>query len=137
MIAKNITREQLEKAATEVGVSIDVTTQKGTRHRVKVNPSEYALRNANGDRPYQRISLNHHGRERRVAAVCWHGFRDYFRACFAQAPDAEFKTALDHWRGSEDFERRFPASGDRNIGSQVQPLLIVDACRCPDRGWAR
>jgi hypothetical protein len=72
-----------------------------------------------------------------VSAVCWHGFRDFFRAVFAQVPEAVFQTAVDTWRGSEDFEARFPASGHRNIGPQIAPVMMADACRCPDRGIAR
>ena len=136
MIAKGITKAALEFAAASIGVSVTVTplNQKDSRHRVKVNPSDF--KNENGDRNYQRISLNYNGTERRVFAVCWHGFRDYFRACFEQYPDAVFTTALDKWEGSADFEARFPASGQTNIGSMVNPLRIVDACRCPDCGVA-
>lgn len=133
MQARFITAEQLEAAAALVGVAVVITTlnAKGDRHRVKVNPL-----GAIGERKYQRISLNMDGSERRVFAVCWHGFRDFFRACYAVAPDAVFRTALDVWDGSADFEARFPASGHVNIGSQFQPLMTADACQCPDRGMA-
>jgi hypothetical protein len=155
MLAKNVTREILESAASKVGVSLDITSlnQKGTRHRVKVNslPTEGNYRTATakdgttypvrfkderGDAPYQRESVGYGLAGRRVSAVCWHGFRDLFRAVFAQVPEAVFATAVDTWRGSEDFEQRFPASGHRNIGPQIAPVMMADACRCPDRGIA-
>lgn len=90
-----------------------------------------------GDAPYQRLSAGY-GRalEARVAAVCWHGFRDYFRAVYQLEPAARFQTALDTWQNSEDFEARFRSSGHRNIGSQACPVLACEACRCPDAGLA-
>lgn len=155
MIATNVTREILESAAQKVGVSLDVTTlnQKGTRHRVKVNsaptPANYRTATARdgrtyqvrfaderGDAPWQRESVGYGSAGRRVNAVCWHGFRELFRAVFAETPDAIFRTAVDTWRGSKDFEARFAESGNRNIGPRIAPVRMVDACRCSDRGIA-
>lgn len=136
MQARFITLEQLETAARETNVRVDVRglNDKGDRHRVKVNPSHD--KDSDGNRPYQRISASMFSNERRVAAVCWHGFRDFFRACFELAPNAVFRTAMDTWSGSEDFEKRFHASGHKNIGSQMAPMYACDACVCPDRGIA-
>ena len=148
MQASGITREQLEQAATQVGVSIetDSKNQKGTRHRVKLYPSVPASamtkggrrrKGEAGDAPYQRTSASIMFYDnRRVHAVCWHGFRDFFRACFEQEPNAVFRTALDTWKGSEDFEARFAASGHKNIGSQVAPCFAAEACRCGEEGYA-
>ncbi len=137
MIAKDITRETLEVAAAEIGVTIQTTTlnQKGTRHRVKVNPGSWKDADT-GDRKYQRESAGYNGGSRRVAAVCWHGFRDYFRACFEREPNAVFRTAMDTWDGSEDFEERYRESGHRNIGSAYFPTGACEACRCPESGRA-
>lgn len=149
MIASNVSLHTLESAAASCGLEIKTTTLSGSgrRHRVKVNPGKLppeALTPAGnrrkgevGDNRYQRVSLNMDGSERRVAAVCWHGFRDFFRACFAVEPDARFKTAMDTWGGSADFEARFAASGHRNIGSAFMPLRAADACRCEERGYSR
>ena len=155
MIASNVTHEILESAAKKVGVALVVTTmnQKGTRHRVKVNsaPTDanyrmatardgrtYQVRFADerGDAPYQRESVGYGSAGRRVSAVCWHGFRDFFRAVYAETPGATFRTAVDTWKNTEDFEARFPASGHRNIGPRIAPVMMADACRCPDRGYA-
>jgi hypothetical protein len=147
MLASGITREQLAKAAAEIGVAVVITTlnEKNTRHRVKVNPLVHeSQRTASGNRragtkgdaKYQRISASMFGNGRRVHAVCWHGFRDYFRACFKLAPDAVFRTSMDTWRGAQDFEARFRASGHRNIGSQACPVMAAEACRCGEEGMA-
>lgn len=136
MQARFITREQLELAAADVGVTLDLTTlnNKGDRHRVKVNPSDE--KDSDGNRPYQRISASPFGSNRRVAAVCWHGFRDFFRACYALAPDAVFRTAFDTWSGAADFEARYRESGHRNIGAPIAPISACEACVCPDSGLA-
>lgn len=155
MIAKGVSLSILEDAAQKVGVALDVTplNSRGDRFRVKVNsaPTDanyrtatakdgrtYPVRYADerGDAPYQRESASMFSGGRRVSAVCWHGFRDFFRAVYASTPGVVFVTGLDTWRGSEDFEKRFPESGHKNIGSQMAPVSIVDACRCPDRGMA-
>ena len=146
MQASNVSQSTLEAAAAEVGVSLDMTclNLKGTRHRVKVSPlvpdecyTKSGRRRAGdkGNAPYQRESAGY-SCGRRVHAVCWHGFRDFFRAVYAIEPDAVFRTALDTWKGSEDFEDRFAASGRRNIGSPVYPFYPADACRCDESGYA-
>ena len=90
-----------------------------------------------GDSRYQRTSASIMFHEdRRVHAVCWHGFRDYFRAVYMRVPGAVFRTAMDTWKGSEDFEARFRASGHKNIGSQAAPVCAAEACRCPSSGYA-
>ena len=133
MIANNINQQTLEEAAMVLGLRVEIqaTSGSGRRFRVKVSPGEE--RDEEGDRKYQRISASM-GRERRVAAVCWHGFRDFFRECFAIEPEASFKTAIDHWKGSEDFEERYQASGRRNAGSMMYPISHAEACRCPESG---
>ena len=148
MIASNVTRETLENAAAEIGVSVDVRTLSGSglRHRVKVSPlvgpSAYTAsgrrkRGPAGDAKYQRESASLYNAGARVHAVCWHGFRDFFRAVFKVCPDARFKTALDVWNGSDDFEARFRDSGQVNAGSPMAPIAHAAACRCPEAGWAR
>jgi hypothetical protein len=129
MIAKGISTEQLRTAAAAIDVSVEITTlnASGTRHRVKVNPGVERRR-------YGRIAA---ASGRRVHAVCWHGFRDFFRACFEHEPEAVFQTAFDTWRGSTDFEARYRESGHRNIGSQMMPMYACEACTCPDSGEAR
>lgn len=86
-------------------------------------------RDSRGDSKYQRESVGYGTAGRRVHAVCWHGFRDYFRKVYASTPDARFRTSIDTWRGAADFEARFQESGYRNIGPPIAPVQMVDACR--------
>jgi hypothetical protein len=153
MIAKNVSARVLVSAAQKIGVAIDVhpLNQKGDRFRVKVNSQTtvdnyrdakskdgdtYRVRYSDerGDAPYQREAVGYGSAGRRVHAVCWHGFRDFFRAVFVDSPDAVFQTGLDTWKGSADFEARFASSGYKNIGSPIAPVAMVYACRCSGRG---
>jgi hypothetical protein len=146
MLASKVTRKTLESAAAEIGVTLDMTSlnSAGTRHRVKVNPGARdgerfespSGRKGSPMSKYQRISTSTFNGGRRVHAVCWHGFRDFFRAVYRREPGAVFKTAFDTWKGSEDFEARFAFSGHRNIGSQVAPMMAAEACVCPSSGYA-
>ena len=66
MQARFITADQLEAAAAQIGVTVDIRTlnQKGDRHQVKVNPGPEPL----GKRNYQRISASSFS-DRRVIAL--------------------------------------------------------------------
>lgn len=84
---------------------------------------------------YQRMSAGYNAGERRVAAVCWHGHRDFMRAIYRRDPDARIKSAFADYRGSEEFEQKFPTTGDRNIGSMYYPTLAREACTCGHDEW--
>ena len=120
MIAQNITKEQLIEAANKVGVSLNLTTktQNGLTHRVKVNLE---------DKKYQRRGFHNN---RKVHAVCWHGFRDFLRACYELSPNAKFKTSVATYKHAGDFEKNFPITGYKNIGSQAFPMYYQNACDC-------
>ena len=67
---------------------------------------------------------------RRIHAVCWHGHRDFLRALFVRTPSAVVITAIARYEGSADFEASFAATGNQNVGSQMQPLRLDRACEC-------
>jgi len=145
MVASKIGAEVLERAARDVGVRVEINSLSATRHRVKVlpdvpsrcyTPAGHRRKGDAGDAPYQRESVGYGSAGRRVHAVCWHGFRDFFRAAFEHTPDAIFRTALDTWRGAQDFEARYAFSGTKNIGAPSAPTHFAEACRCPESGYA-
>ena len=67
---------------------------------------------------------------RRISAACWHAHRDVMLALFARIPDVRLVSASADYHGREHFLRSFEATGDRNIGSMVQPMAYRDACDC-------
>lgn len=147
MYAKGISKQQLLDAAAQIGIRADVDTlnDAGTRHKVKlypiVTPDMLTPRGyrkvRNGEKAttkYQRVGVGYMTAGRLVHSVCWHGFRDYFRACFERAPEAVFRTAIDTWKGSADFEARFRASGHRRVGPRIAPVRMASACVCGEEG---
>lgn len=135
MIIRKTTRDAVEKAANSVGIDVDTRDISASRGggrtlNVKVN-LPHGPDGAHNDRErYRRVS--HHGR--RVNAVCWHGFRDFFRTLFEYSPNAVIKTALATYDGPEGFEAVYPTTAEQNIGSRFEPLAIADACTCADSG---
>lgn len=140
MIASNVLSSTIRRAAEEIGVTVETSpiSSTGRRHRVKLyplvtddmrTPSGRRKKGTAGDAKYQRESVGFDP-GRRVHAVCWHGFRDFFRACYRMEPNAKFYTAFDKWMSSEDFEARHVRTASRNIGSRMYPTMACDACRC-------
>ena len=98
---------------------------------LEVHPDSQAI---TGNRFRARI----HGREtdgpgtrrswsgRRGRSACWHAYRDVMLGVFTVAPQARAQTSLD------GFLEDYPATGDKNIGSQMQPAYMPDLCDCAD-----
>ena len=123
MQVSNTTEKALRDALTAIApngtADIESLNPKGSRFRVKLGV-------ANSREKYGRRS--HSGR--RVAALCWHGFRDYFIALFDESPDAVVRTAQATYKGRDGFEASFEATGCVNIGSMAQPMPYFEACDC-------
>lgn len=123
MTAAHTTVEELRAVASKVGVMVDHVRPQGRR-------IAFVLRLL-PERKYQRVG----NAGRKVAAVCWHGHRDFFRALFALNSAAEIRS---HWVGgdihytAENFERTYQDTGHANIGSMYQPLAYRDACECEE-----
>lgn len=69
---------------------------------------------------------------RRIPAACWHAYRDVLAALFEEYPRASVRTAMAVYRGREGFEQHYPATADRNVGSQMQPAYMPDLCDCEE-----
>lgn len=135
MIIRKTTIEAVEAAANSVGVAVDITDLSASRGggrtlSVKVNLPDGPPGSPDDRERYRRIS--HRGR--RINAVCWHGFRDFFRTLFEYSPEAVVKTALATYDGPEGFEATYPSTGEGNIGSLWEPMAMADACLCVDSG---
>lgn len=70
---------------------------------------------------------------KRMPYICWHGYRDLFRAVFAKYPQATIRTGATVYRGQAHFEYTYQNT-DRNIGSQVSPFQYSEACDCKENG---
>lgn len=67
---------------------------------------------------------------RRIAAACWHGHASVLKALFGLNPAAKVISCRAVYDGQADFEGKFEATGDANIGSMMSPLAYRDACDC-------
>lgn len=127
MKAYGIELLQLRKAAGLVHVDlyqVKALNKKGTGWQFTIRPSILYPEKWRSVNPVT---------GRRVHAVCWHGHRAFFRKCFEYAPKARFKSTIETWNGSEDFESRHLASGFKNRGSMIAPFYVNQACRCDER----
>src|SRR5688572_24982807 len=142
-------RRLAEKAAHIANVRLDVRHVHVFKDRLRVEiRCGLKLRDRgnlpkNVPLPYQRVSaapsrfIDGARALRRVAAVCWHGHRDFFAALYSlaengldkDAPALRIVTGLATYNDREHFERTFPAS-DRNIGNAYHPVMASEACLC-------
>lgn len=135
MRATGVSLANLEAAAEAVGVLLKPGSHPG-KFGLALDKSRST---APGALPaYQRRSENYAGRSRRVAAVCWHGHRDFLWSLFKSCPDAVVYSGIARfggedivYRGLVDYCLKFEATGDRNIGNQYNMLAYCDACYCP------
>jgi hypothetical protein len=79
--------------------------------------------------PGQKRSIKWSG-ERRVAAVCWHVYRDVLIEVFNINPDAKVRTAYAKYLGKESFYEEFPKTAHIDIGSAIMPITPVECCDC-------
>jgi hypothetical protein len=49
-------------------------------------------------------------------------------------PEAKLRTTMARYYGVEEFNKNFPATGQRNIGSTMRPCQYREACICCDNG---
>ena len=71
---------------------------------------------------------------RRIAASCWHAYRDVLAAIFDANPDARVYTAMAKYRGRDGFLASYPATAHKNVGSQFEPAYMPELCDCDRYG---
>ncbi len=81
-------------------------------------------------KPIPKYARLNHKLTRRVAAVCWHGHRDFMLKLFDLLPTLTLRTGLTTYKGKEDFENKFPSTGEKYIGTTYEPCYYSDACFC-------
>jgi hypothetical protein len=136
MIIRNATAEQLYKAVRQTAEDYegnvrfkngpDPVNQKGTGHRLTL--TVHASSKPGGRRS---------NTGRKIAAACWHVHREFMRHLYDIAPEAVIQSALATYRGVQDFEETFEATGDGNIGSAFEPQAMRTACECEENDNGR
>jgi hypothetical protein len=113
MLIRNVYEHEIRNAADYVGLRIVDYREEagGYAFRFKLRP--------NDDR-YRTFTP----RGGRRNAVCWHGYRDFFAALFAQNRYAVVRSALASYDGINDFRRKI----QRNIAASLE-----ERCNCNGR----
>lgn len=64
----------------------------------------------------------------------WEAYRDVLSELFYRFPDAIVRTSVATYKGSDGFEKTFPRTALRNVGSMVQPVTMPELSVWPDPG---
>lgn len=127
-----LTEAQLHECAEEIGVKLYEPREEGRAIRLRILPTGERI---DGDYKYQRTSASGYNADRRVHAVCWHGYRDFMLAVFERNPEARIKTMMADYKGREDFLSKYEETGYRNVGSMMYPMQAREVCNCANGSW--
>lgn len=94
-------------------IRADITWARGRRVR-------FVLRARDSHKRGARMSAS----GRHTIAVSWEAHRDVMRALFRRDPEARIQSALAVYRGVDDFERTYEATGHKNVGSTMFLVTI-------------
>lgn len=125
MLAKKCTESQLHEALEAINkqyadnIRFKRLDQQGRNFR-------FTLTVASSKAPGGRLGFPDYntGKQRHIAAACWHVHGEFFEALFSINPEAEIVTA------SGKIDRTGGNWQDRNIGSLYRPLYYSEACQC-------
>lgn len=117
MQIRGLTEQQLETAATDVGVCLVNVRRAGRGFAFTLGLTGELWRRR-----------GHSGRK--VAAVCYHGHAAFMQRVFDANPEAVIISAMSRFDGVRDFQNRACLIGERNIGSLMRPLEYNAACDC-------
>ena len=124
---KNITNFEtiLNEIKLKLNLEIDFNSISSNCFRVKLVKKKE-------NKNYQRIGFysNKNGTPRKVNAICWLGFRDFFIELYKYNENLRVITAQATYNDKQDFEYKYPNTAYNNIGSMIQPLNYEDACLC-------
>lgn len=95
----------------------DAVSSTGTRISVKLGTADSRKHGS------RRAWSGRHGKW-----LCWHGFRDVFRAVMAVNPAARIQTGKTIYKGSQGFEDTYESTGSQNVGSMFQPAYMPEMC---------
>ncbi|QFG12157.1 Hypothetical Protein OBI_RACECAR_29 [Arthrobacter phage Racecar] len=127
MIISGITCSELAEAVAKVNAgdydgnivieNCESKNLKGTRISVKLGTADSRKHGS------RRAWSGRHGKW-----LCWHGFRDVFRAVYDINEDAVIRTGKAVYKGRDGFESVYRTTGDVNVGSMFQPAYMPEMC---------
>ena len=139
MIIRGLTKKQLEEAISSVpNASYEYLDKCGSGYRMK-------LRVKDSKGPYHRRGLSHTSRAvelpdgtpswkdyppKRLASLCWHGFREVFMAVYSRHRNAVIITGRARYNDRDHFLNTYRFTGHDNVGSKILPIEYREACDC-------
>ena len=125
MKAYGVTREQMEKALALVNTKYDGNITWNRVPEPKGKAFNFTLTVHSSKSAGHRLGMQHgNGKQRRIAAACWHVHGHFFEALLSIAPDARIittKSVITKYGGNWQ---------DCNIGSMMFPMYYSEACEC-------
>ena len=111
--------------SNKLGIEIDYNSISKNCYRV-------VLKKDKSSSKYQRtgfITLKN-GKKNKINSICWHGYKDFLTELYNIYDDLRIFTAQITYKSKKDFELNFESTGQKNIGSMVEPLQYHNACLC-------
>ncbi len=141
MKIKNVTRADLDAALEKVNEKFGGNVTYKRIERTGNNRYQVTLTVKDSRGPGGRLGFPDYrtGKQRRIAAACWHVYGTFFDAL----PEwvSYCAPVVEGWNGNrENVVYRWRKPGDewvdRNIGSVFAPLYYSEACNCAENGLA-
>lgn len=63
---------------------------------------------------------------RHTPSASWEAYRDVLAELFDRHPDALVRTGVAVYRGKEGFQREYPGTAYRNVGSMMMPVTMPE-----------
>lgn len=98
-------------------LQLEAAQTRGTDRKGR-NKTLFTLRVRDSRGPGARVSAS----GRHMPKASWQAHRDVMEAIFRFDPSAFLHTALADYDGREDFLRKYEATGDKNVGSMMEPV---------------
>lgn len=115
---------------TQAGIitqAMGITTNRCDEDSKAIN---ITLRPIDSRAKYSRSSYSYgFSTPRRGPWLCYHGFEEFIRQCFARGA-ARIKSTMGDWHSLGEFESALPELEYRNAGSVVFPIAMGADCPC-------
>lgn len=125
----------LKLIADTLGIRFEGNETFTTKGKVRVQGR--LLPPHNKPNPYQRISVGWGNSGRKIAAICWHGHRDFMAKVFLHYPDARITSsrigAIDY-NGEDEFNEKHEDTAYIQVGPRISPSYMCEACSCGKEG---
>ena len=111
--------------SNKLGIKIEYNPISNNCYRVVLKKDKFNTK-------YQRtgfITLKN-GKKNKINSICWHGYKDFLTELYNIYDDLRIFTAQITYNNKKDFELNFEDTGEKNIGSMVDPLQYKNACLC-------